>query len=202
MDTNNNGRPTTTYTIDGELVGTYTAPFTALGATQYNVTFFSKRDLSPGSHHLVITHQLDSSRPATFWLDYFLTDSSPPPMVPLPHETTTTSTSPHDAVPINTLTTLPFRDGGTTTAQDALANHDSTTTSTSSLATAIPPSSITYGSLLLGSTSTAILIGTTTRAESPVKIRRGQTLPTDFRNTMFAFLWAASLVDVPYSHLW
>ena len=69
------GRPTTSYSIDGTVVGTYTAPFTAREDTQVNVTFFSERNLSPGNHQIVVTN-VNSSDPNTFWLDYFLVYSS------------------------------------------------------------------------------------------------------------------------------
>ena len=74
--TDRNGRPTTTYNIDGKDVETYTAPFTATGDTQFNVTFFSKRDLDPGNHRLVVTN-MNGSSPNIFWLDYFLVFGSP-----------------------------------------------------------------------------------------------------------------------------
>ncbi|KAI0758005.1 hypothetical protein C8Q74DRAFT_1360230 [Fomes fomentarius] len=65
------GRPTTSYSIDGKIVGNYTAPFTPSGGSILNVTFFSKRDLSSGNHQIVVTN-VNGTNPNTFWLDYFL----------------------------------------------------------------------------------------------------------------------------------
>ena len=75
-----NGQPTTEYAVDGQFVATYEAPFT--DEAVYNVTFFSKRDLTLGEHTLLITN-LNGTSPTLFWLDYFLVDqasssSSPP----------------------------------------------------------------------------------------------------------------------------
>lgn len=69
--TDRNGLPTTTYSIDGKVIETYTAPVTSSGDTQFNVTFFSKRDLDPGNHQIVVTN-INGSSPNIFWLDYFL----------------------------------------------------------------------------------------------------------------------------------
>ena len=50
------GRPTVSYTIDGEHVATLTVPFNLEKLTQFNVTAFSKTDLSMGSHVLGLTN--------------------------------------------------------------------------------------------------------------------------------------------------
>ncbi|KAI0638697.1 hypothetical protein C8Q77DRAFT_1244263 [Trametes polyzona] len=71
-----NGQPTTTYSIDGKVVGTYSGPLVPSGQTQYNVTFFSARDLSPGDH-IVLINNTDGTSPNVFWLDYFLIDPLP-----------------------------------------------------------------------------------------------------------------------------
>ncbi|KAI0650963.1 hypothetical protein C8Q79DRAFT_1007173 [Trametes meyenii] len=71
------GQPSTTYSIDGQVVGTYDAPFTADGATRYNVTFFSSGTLSEGSHVIRINNT-NGTTPNVFWLDYFLIGSAPP----------------------------------------------------------------------------------------------------------------------------
>ncbi|KAI0737768.1 hypothetical protein C8Q80DRAFT_303302 [Daedaleopsis nitida] len=65
------GQPKTTYTIDGLPVGSYTAPF--ISETQYNITFFSKRDLEPGPHSIVVTTDFETKQ-ALVSLDYFLVD--------------------------------------------------------------------------------------------------------------------------------
>ncbi|KAH9939377.1 uncharacterized protein BXZ73DRAFT_99580 [Epithele typhae] len=73
-----NGQPTTQYAIDGQVVDTYTAPYTPDGQTTFNVTFFSKNDLSSEDHTLVITN-MNGQSPTLFWLDYFLVENSSPP---------------------------------------------------------------------------------------------------------------------------
>ncbi|EIW61199.1 uncharacterized protein TRAVEDRAFT_17987 [Trametes versicolor FP-101664 SS1] len=70
------GQPKTTYLIDGQVAGSYSAPVTPSGETRYNVTFFSAQDLSPGDH-IVLINNTDGTSPNTFWLDYFLIDHSP-----------------------------------------------------------------------------------------------------------------------------
>ncbi|EJF62126.1 hypothetical protein DICSQDRAFT_146415 [Dichomitus squalens LYAD-421 SS1] len=89
------GQPTTSYAIDGETVGTYTAPFTPDLHTGWNTTFFSKRDLSPETHEVVVTNTNGTS-PNVFWLDYFLVDvdqaspNNPPTSAPPPTSVPTT----------------------------------------------------------------------------------------------------------------
>ncbi|KAI0774634.1 hypothetical protein BD413DRAFT_301491 [Trametes elegans] len=70
------GSPDTTYSIDGQLAGSYTAPFVPSGRTQLNVTFFSKRDLPYGDHEVLITN-VNGTSPNVFWLIFFLVDTSP-----------------------------------------------------------------------------------------------------------------------------
>ena len=65
------GQPTSSYAIDGETVGSYTAPFTPELHTGWNTTFFAKHDLSPGTHEIVVTN-VNGTSPNVFWLDYFL----------------------------------------------------------------------------------------------------------------------------------
>ncbi|KAI0832930.1 hypothetical protein BC628DRAFT_1407290 [Trametes gibbosa] len=75
-DSNTYGQPKTTYLVDGKVAGSYSAPF--VGETQYNVTFFSMRNLSPGDH-VVLINNTDGTRPNQFLLDYFLIDKIPNP---------------------------------------------------------------------------------------------------------------------------
>lgn len=66
------GRPTTQYSIDGEITAMYTAPFVpSSDVRRYNVTFFSVRDLVMGNHTIEIEN-MNGTSPNTFSLDYFL----------------------------------------------------------------------------------------------------------------------------------
>ncbi|KAI0638695.1 hypothetical protein C8Q77DRAFT_1154306 [Trametes polyzona] len=69
-----NGRPSTTYWIDDQVVGTYSAPFVPSGQIRYNTTFLSIRNLSSGDHTIRINNT-DGTSPNVFWLDYFLIDT-------------------------------------------------------------------------------------------------------------------------------
>ncbi|KAI0774635.1 hypothetical protein BD413DRAFT_301516 [Trametes elegans] len=105
----NYGQPKTVYTIDNEIVGSYDAPFSA--NTQFNVTFFAKRDLAPGDHDVRINNTDETNPLNTFWLDYFLVDTAPPASLFLPTTTSTTSTSSASSTTtalISTTTTSPL----------------------------------------------------------------------------------------------
>ncbi|KAI0737771.1 hypothetical protein C8Q80DRAFT_1210805 [Daedaleopsis nitida] len=133
MPSDGAGQPKTTYTIDGLSVGSYTAPFTS--TTQYNVTYFTKRDLAPGSHTIIITSDFGTNG-ATFYLDYFLIYDQPPANSG-PTTTTTTHT-----VPSSTSTTSPPHTN----------TQPSTSTSTFGSSPALSPSE----SATLSSSDTAI----------------------------------------------
>ncbi|KAI0705756.1 hypothetical protein C8T65DRAFT_236271 [Cerioporus squamosus] len=144
-----NGQPRTTYTIDGAVVGSFNAPVTPSGQTHYNVTFFSKLDLSPGDHEIVITN-LDGTSPNHFWLDYFLIYKSPPPnngpsitTTPPPHSITTTTTShsfsstltkpPPDPSPSSTVTSTSSSTSSSSSPVSASASNSISTSSSAAI---------------------------------------------------------------------
>ncbi|KAI0677767.1 hypothetical protein C8Q78DRAFT_109702 [Trametes maxima] len=93
-----NGRPTTTYSIDGKLVGSFEAPFLADGPARYNVTFYAIHNLTAGDHEILINNT-NGTGPNVFWLDYFLVDTSPETLSP----PVSTTSSPESLVSTNTL---------------------------------------------------------------------------------------------------
>ena len=142
-----NGQPKTTYTIDGTVVGTYNAPVTPSGQTHYNVTFFSKQDLSPGDHEITITN-VDGTSPNHYWLDYFLIYKSPPANIQPATTTTTTKAPSPPATQPPTTTTHSFPPTVTTTT-----SQNPTTTSTIAPS---PSSSISSTLSSLSSANTAL----------------------------------------------
>ncbi|TBU22770.1 hypothetical protein BD311DRAFT_822526 [Dichomitus squalens] len=126
------GQPTTSYAIDGETVGTYTAPFTPSGQTHYNVTFFSKPDLSSGDHEIVITN-VNGTSPNVFWLDYFLVDAAPPSSGGGTTSSSSTSTS--------TSTSVTPSDSLSSTVITVVSTSTYTFSTTSSQGVGLPPSS-------------------------------------------------------------
>ena len=74
------GYAVTSYYIDGEYITTVGSAFVPDGRSQSNVTVFAKRDLAFGTHLLNITN-MNGTRPSTFWLDYFIVDTSPSDIV-------------------------------------------------------------------------------------------------------------------------
>ena len=70
------GYAVTSYYIDGEYITTVGSSFVPDGRSHSNVTVFAKRDLAFGTHLLNITN-MNGTRPSTFWLDYFVVDTSP-----------------------------------------------------------------------------------------------------------------------------
>ncbi|KAI0684418.1 hypothetical protein C8Q76DRAFT_862827 [Earliella scabrosa] len=71
-------QPQVSLSIDGAFIANVTGPFKADGDSEFNVTFFSQRDLPFGEHELSMKNLIDQS-PTTFWLDYFLVDPGHPP---------------------------------------------------------------------------------------------------------------------------
>ncbi|OJT10296.1 hypothetical protein TRAPUB_13164 [Trametes pubescens] len=135
------GQPKTTYWVDGNEVGSYSAPHT--GQTTYNVTFFTMENLSSGSH-VVRINNTDGTHPNTFWLDYFLIDNGPVATT----TSTSTTTAPSPTQPANvqeTTTVNEVRPVTTVNTQPTVTvNVLATTTSTSShTATSAPSSSQT-----------------------------------------------------------
>ncbi|KAI0832932.1 hypothetical protein BC628DRAFT_370362 [Trametes gibbosa] len=109
------GQPITTYSVDGKVVSTYSAPLMPSGETQFNVTFFSARNLSPGDH-IVLINNTGGASPSTFWLDYFLIDNTPstsggattPAAQTIdPEPTTKTETNSSGTVIVSTVTAAP-----------------------------------------------------------------------------------------------
>ncbi|KAI0684380.1 hypothetical protein C8Q76DRAFT_315423 [Earliella scabrosa] len=104
------GYPTTTYTIDGQLLHSYTAPFVRDGDQLFNVSFFSTRNLEEKQHTLEITN-VNGTAPNFFWLDYFLVDTDPQRPIPSSTFALSTSTLPSGTVrpppPIPTTSTSP-----------------------------------------------------------------------------------------------
>ena len=70
------GYAVTSYYIDGEYITTVGSFFVPDGRSHSNVTVFAKHDLAFGTHLLNITN-MNGTRPSTFWLDYFVVDTSP-----------------------------------------------------------------------------------------------------------------------------
>ncbi|KAI1784068.1 hypothetical protein LXA43DRAFT_902334 [Ganoderma leucocontextum] len=137
--TDNYGQPSTTYKVDGDLVGTYNAPFTASGDTRFNVTFFSTLDLTLDNHEVVITN-VNGTSPNTFWLDYFLIYTQPVSSSGTTTTSTSTSVTPSDSL-TNTLvptvhststTSTTTTSSSTTVVLTALASPVSTASSSSS----------------------------------------------------------------------
>ncbi|KAH9939413.1 uncharacterized protein BXZ73DRAFT_99618 [Epithele typhae] len=65
------GWPTTTYAIDGNVLGTFTAPQVDPPSFRVNVTFFSSDTLAAGQHELTITN-VNGTAPNVYWLDFLL----------------------------------------------------------------------------------------------------------------------------------
>ena len=70
------GQPTTTYAIDGEVLGTYTAPVIAPGYFTTRNVFFQSQTLPDGDHTLVIT-TTNGTKPNIYVLDFFQYTASP-----------------------------------------------------------------------------------------------------------------------------
>ncbi|KAH9854819.1 hypothetical protein C2E23DRAFT_39386 [Lenzites betulinus] len=116
-DSNTYGQPKTTYLVDGVVAGSYSAPFS--GQTQYNVTFFSMRDLPLGDH-VILINNTDGTSPNQFLLDYFLIDktssansspgpTSPPAVVnPPPPASSNPPPSTHSSTTSHTTSTSPL----------------------------------------------------------------------------------------------
>lgn len=64
------GQATTSYAVDGVIVGSYTAPIIAPGYVTTGTLFFQSKDLVNGMHTLVIT-TTNGTQPNRFLLDYF-----------------------------------------------------------------------------------------------------------------------------------
>lgn len=64
------GQATTSYAVDGVIVGSYTAPIIAPGYVTTGTLFFQSKDLANGMHTLVIT-TTNGTQPNRFLLDYF-----------------------------------------------------------------------------------------------------------------------------------
>ncbi|KAI0638696.1 hypothetical protein C8Q77DRAFT_1092297 [Trametes polyzona] len=82
-------------------MGTYSAPLTPSGQTQYNVTFFSARNLSPGDHVVLISNK-DGTSPNIFWLDYFLIDT-----LPGSSPSAVSVVDPHSSIQVDSLSNSP-----------------------------------------------------------------------------------------------
>ncbi|KAI0758008.1 hypothetical protein C8Q74DRAFT_292343 [Fomes fomentarius] len=154
------GYPTTTYAIDGDLIGTYTPPFVNNGDQLFNVSFFAKRDLTSGEHTIVITNTNGTS-PNFFWLDYFLVDSASVPGIPdVPPPTTLQPTS------TSTRTTSSTSDS----SSPLQPKTSSTTTHTSSVSSdpsSLPGSTVETGtSVVTTFNGTSISQPTTTPSQS------------------------------------
>ncbi|TBU58618.1 hypothetical protein BD310DRAFT_926589 [Dichomitus squalens] len=172
------GQPTTSYAIDGETVGTYTAPFTPDLHTGWNTTFFSKRDLSPETHEVVVTNTNGTS-PNVFWLDYFLVDvdqaspnnppTSAPPPTSVPTSTSTsvstpTSTPDTSISPINSVVTV---------ATTRVSTFATTLASTAVVTASSPPlsSTLSQGSLTMAATDATTTNGSTSTAAGAGRTR-------------------------------
>ncbi|KAI0364601.1 hypothetical protein BV20DRAFT_1029453 [Pilatotrama ljubarskyi] len=124
-----NGQPKTSYSIDGQVVGSYDAP--SSGSTQYNVTFFKSGNLAAGDHVIRINNT-DGTSPNVFWLDYFLIytspipDSPPAPVTSPTSPTPTPSTSPTSTSPPSATSTGPLVTPSTTVHSSQESKHDNT----------------------------------------------------------------------------
>ncbi|KAI0737764.1 hypothetical protein C8Q80DRAFT_1114816 [Daedaleopsis nitida] len=98
------GHPQMTFNVDnGAFVQTVSQQLPSDGGrgTTYNVTVFSKRDLSLGAHQLVITNNNGTS-PSIFWLDCFLVDLGPSSSTPT--SVPSSGSSSPDTISTNTVT--------------------------------------------------------------------------------------------------
>ncbi|EIW61138.1 uncharacterized protein TRAVEDRAFT_17947 [Trametes versicolor FP-101664 SS1] len=168
-DSNTYGQPKTDYWVDGNLVGSYSAPHTA--QTTYNVTFFTMENLSSGDH-IVRINNTDGTHPNTFWLDYFLIDKQP---VATTTSTSTTAHSPTQPANVQPTTTVNnVRPVTTTHTQPTVTvNVLATTTSTSShTATSIQSNSQTTPTI----SSQSSLTNSTTPASSSASSITGSSV--------------------------
>jgi len=94
------GQPTTTYTIDGVLEGTYTAPVINPGFFTSRTQFFSSGQLTAGSHSLVI-ETTNGTRPNRYWLDWiqYVPSAGPAPPSQPPSSPTTQQQSSPSSIP-------------------------------------------------------------------------------------------------------
>ncbi|KAL1941909.1 hypothetical protein VTO73DRAFT_6909 [Trametes versicolor] len=125
------GQPTTRYLIDGDVAGTYTAPFVPTPDSHLNVTFFSFTNLSLGKHTITVEN-MDGTTPNTVWLDYFLVD--------IPQGPSTAGTRPDPKS--STTTDLPTSSSSAASVSVTAASTDTPQTSptiTSDVSTTGPP---------------------------------------------------------------
>ncbi|KAH9939415.1 uncharacterized protein BXZ73DRAFT_99620 [Epithele typhae] len=94
------GWPSTTYTIDGNLLGTYNAPRVDPPHFLLNVSYFSSTTLDPGQHTLKITNT-NGTAPNVYWLDFITfipaqvqTSQPPPTSLPPPSSASSPASTP------------------------------------------------------------------------------------------------------------
>ncbi|THH29395.1 hypothetical protein EUX98_g4807 [Antrodiella citrinella] len=94
------GVPTTTYTIDGALTGTYVQPVIAPGFFTTHTLFFRSPSLTPGAHELVIK-TTNGTSPNMYWLDYIIYTPSAdvPTLAPSQPQQSSASRSPSQPPP-------------------------------------------------------------------------------------------------------
>ncbi|KAI9059992.1 hypothetical protein FKP32DRAFT_1077927 [Trametes sanguinea] len=123
------GQPSTAYSVDGVLAGTYDAPFVPPGTIRYNVTFFAAHNLSPGDH-IIRINNTNGTSPNVFWLDYFLIDGSPQSEAPSPTPSTSQGTFSSQSNPSPYTSGVPETSSGVSTgAGNAPAGSGSSNTS-------------------------------------------------------------------------
>lgn len=117
------GVPTTTYTIDGVLTGTYVQPVIETGFFTTHTMFFRSPQLSAGPHELVI-ETTNGTAPNMYWLDYIIFTPTVA-VASQPNSQSSSTTSP---------ATAPTNTQGTTGQNPSTNNLQSTSRSASSTA--------------------------------------------------------------------
>ena len=102
------GQATTSYAVDGVIVGSYTAPIIAPGYVTTGTLFFQSKDLVNGMHTLVIT-TTNGTQPNRFLLDYFSYTGLP--IVPLSSSPQSSSPQPSPSLSSSSLSSSPLSSG-------------------------------------------------------------------------------------------
>lgn len=102
------GQATTSYAVDGVIVGSYTAPIIAPGYVTTGTLFFQSKDLANGMHTLVIT-TTNGTQPNRFLLDYFSYTGLP--IVPLSSSPQSSSPQPSPSLSSSSLSSSPLSSG-------------------------------------------------------------------------------------------
>lgn len=102
------GQATTSYAVDGVIVGSYTAPIIAPGYVTTGTLFFQSKDLANGMHTLVIT-TTNGTQPNRFLLDYFSYTGLP--IVPSSSSPQSSSPQPSPSLSSSSLSSSPLSSG-------------------------------------------------------------------------------------------